>query len=108
MNFYLPPPVLTAVVQCQVTASLRCPETSEWASTFPRHLDGIFLEGPVITEDGELFCADVGFGRILKIGLDGQFQERCQWDGEPNGLAIRHGGKFVVADYEQVSIGALF
>lgn len=106
MNFYLPPPVLTAEVHCQASASLRCPDTSAWASAFPHQLDGIFLEGPIITEEGEIFCVDVAFGRILKIGQDGQLEECCQWDGEPNGLAIRHDGKFVVADYKKVGVGS--
>lgn len=49
----------------------------------------VFLEGITSTPDGALYVVDVPFGRILRVDPDRSITECVQWDGEPNGLAVR-------------------
>lgn len=49
----------------------------------------VFLEGITSTPDGALYVVDVPFGRILRVDPDRKITECVQWDGEPNGLAVR-------------------
>jgi gluconolactonase len=45
---------------------------------------------------------DIPYGRILKYNLSsGEFSLVCQYDGEPNGLALMPDGRLVVADYKE-------
>jgi gluconolactonase len=45
---------------------------------------------------------DVPYGRILKRRVDeGAWTVLADYDGEPNGMAIRDDGMLVVADYKQ-------
>lgn len=51
---------------------------------------------------GNLYMVDIPFGRILRYTLStGEWKEMCQYDGEPNGLALRDDGTLVIADYKQ-------
>lgn len=62
----------------------------------------IFLEGITSDKAGNLYMVDIPYGRILRYSLiDLSWSEVCQWDGEPNGLALRDDGTLVVADYKQ-------
>lgn len=58
MNFYPPPAVVTADVHHQIKTSLRSSKTTAWASAFPRSLNSVFLEGPLVTENGDIFSVD--------------------------------------------------
>ena len=70
------------------------------ASTFKS--PEIFLEGITSDRAGNLYMVDIPYGRILRYNLSNQtWSEVCQWDGEPNGLALRDDGTLVVADYKQ-------
>lgn len=103
MNFYPPPEVITAEIYYEVPASLRCfNESTEWSQGFYRDLNGVFLEGPVVDCRGRLYVVDIPFGRILRIDENKNVTCCARWDGEPNGLAIRHDGKILIADYKQV------
>lgn len=106
MNFYSPPPVITASLYVRIPDDLRCLNRhSEWLSTFTRPFQNIFLEGPIVDENGNLFCVDIPYGRILKITPDKHVEVCIEWDGEPNGLARRPDGSLLIADYKQVGPG---
>jgi sugar lactone lactonase YvrE len=106
MNFFAPPPTITAKILATVPVSLRCQDSSEWTGGFTGGYEGIFLEGPTADNKGNLWVVDVPHGRILKFDKDRKCTECVKYDGEPNGMAIRHDGKFVVADYKQVNMRA--
>jgi len=103
MNFYPPPEVITAEIYYNIPSSLRRQEPTEWAQGFPHKLEGVFLEGPVVNQQGDLFIVDIPYGRILKIDSNKNAETCAEWDGEPNGLAIMHDGRIIVADYKEVS-----
>lgn len=58
-----------------------------------------FLEGPAFDAEGNLWVADIPFGRVFRIGPDGDWTLMTEYDGEPNGM--RHGpdGRVWIADY---------
>lgn len=50
---------------------------------------------------------DIPYGRILRYDIaKGDFSVVSQWDGEPNGLALRDDGHLVVADYKEGIVSA--
>ncbi|KPI44945.1 Gluconolactonase [Cyphellophora attinorum] len=85
MNFYSPPPVIKASLHVKIPDAVRCSDESEWRGGFAGGYQNIFLEGPT----------------ILKVDKDKNVTRCIKYDGEPNGMAIRADGKFVVADYKQ-------
>jgi hypothetical protein len=107
MNFYPPPPVIVASLHVRIPEEIRCKEQSEWRGGFAGEFQNIFLEGPTVDRNGELFVTDIPHGQILKVDHNLQVTRLLKYDGEPNGLAIRGDGNFVVADYKQVSSRAL-
>lgn len=104
MNFYPPPPTITAEVYVRISDELRCDgQETEWRGGSALPFSGIFLEGPTTDDKGNLFITDIPYGRILQVDAEKNITECARWDGEPNGLVIREDGQFVVADYKQVS-----
>ena len=67
MNFYPVPPVLTAEVLVRVPDEVRCTEESEWRGGFAEGYENIFIEGPTVDLEGNLFITDIPHGQILKI-----------------------------------------
>lgn len=116
-GFYPVPPTLTARLVAKVPSELYAQRETEWLlreswSTPTKSTDGsastlkpppIFLEGITTDTNGNLYVVDVPYGRVLKLDLhgSGQFSVVAEWDGEPNGLALRDDGTLVVADYKQ-------
>jgi hypothetical protein len=104
MNFYPVPPVIEAQVLTRIPDDLRCKGSSDWRGGFTGNFQNIFLEGPTCDELGNLYVTDIPYGRILKVDQQSGKTTVCvQYDGEPNGMARRKDGKFVVADYKKVS-----
>ncbi|KAL5113492.1 hypothetical protein ACEQ8H_008628 [Pleosporales sp. CAS-2024a] len=102
MNFYAPPPIITASLYVRIPENIRCKDKdSEWRGGFARRFQNIFLEGPVYTSTGHLYVVDVPYGRILRIGPDKTVSVAAEWDGEPNGLAVDPQGRVAIADYKQ-------
>ncbi|KAK8138309.1 hypothetical protein PG984_001689 [Apiospora sp. TS-2023a] len=102
MNFYPVPPVITAELYLRIPEEVRCVgQESEWRGGFARKFQHIFLEGPVVDSDGNLYVVDIPYGRILRINSDKHVTVSCKWDGEPNGLVGTADGKLLVADYKQ-------
>ncbi|KAI7323626.1 hypothetical protein KC315_g8453 [Hortaea werneckii] len=102
MNFFSPPPIITAKVHATLPDSLICREPSEWTGGFAGGYNDVFLEGPIVGTSDSVFVTDIPSGRILEVDEQGKFTECLKYDGEPNGMAVRKDGKFVVADYKQV------
>lgn len=103
MNFYPPPPTIQAEIYARIPSHLRCTgQPTEWRSGSARPASDIFLEGPVYTQNGDLYIVDVPYGRILKIDKNKEVTECIRYDGEPNGLVVRDDGCLVIADYKQV------
>ncbi|KAI9899196.1 hypothetical protein N3K66_005657 [Trichothecium roseum] len=102
MNFYPPPPTITAELYVRIPDGKRClGEDTEWKGGSAVKFKNIFLEGPVADADGNLFVVDIPYGRILQIDARKQVTECCRWDGEPNGLVGTKDGNLLVADYKQ-------
>lgn len=57
------------------------------------------LEGPTFDRAGNLYVVDAAFGRVFRITPDGVFDLVCEYDGEPNGLALHADGRMFVADH---------
>src|SRR5436190_12352795 len=60
-----------------------------------------FLEGPSFDREGNLWCVDIPFGRIFKIGKGGGWTLAAQYDGWPNGLKIHKDGRIFICDYKR-------
>ncbi|PVX81303.1 SMP-30/gluconolactonase/LRE family protein [Paraburkholderia unamae] len=58
-----------------------------------------FLEGPSFDAQGRLYVVDIPFGRIFRIGKEGDWSLVAQYDGEPNGLKFHPDGRILIADY---------
>lgn len=103
MNFYPIPPVIVAEDYVRIPEEVRCTQESEWRGGFTGGYQNIFLEGPLIDKNGDLFITDIPHGQILKVDKELKVSRCIKYDGEPNGMALRSDGKFVVADYKKVS-----
>ena len=98
---FAPPPVVEARLFASLPKELAGkPETSAWLMT--QHGGRpmrAFLEGPSFDREGNLYCVDIAYGRILKVSPAGEFDVVAQYDGEPNGLKIHRDGRLFVADH---------
>ncbi|HEY0887510.1 MAG TPA: SMP-30/gluconolactonase/LRE family protein [Ramlibacter sp.] len=60
-----------------------------------------FLEGPVFDALGNLYVADIPFGRVFRIDAAGEWELVAQWDGEPNGMKFLSDTELLVTDYKK-------
>lgn len=75
-------------------------EPNEWVrTTRPGQRLHSFLEGPCFDEAGNLWLADVPYGRLFRIAPDGSWTLAHAYDGEPHGLAFAPDGSLLIADY---------
>lgn len=58
-----------------------------------------FLEGPSFDAEGHLWVVDIPHGRIFRISPAGEWDLRCEYEGEPNGLKFHPDGFILIADY---------
>lgn len=102
-GFYPIPPVLTPKLLLQLPKEDHFKGVSDWKGG-NGHVPSVFFEGITTTKDGLLYVVDIPFGRILRCdpSVENPKLEECvQWDGEPNGMAVRDDGKMIVADYKK-------
>jgi len=59
-----------------------------------------FLEGPVFDAAGNLYVADIPWGRIIRIDPAGSWNLVAEFDGEPNGMKFADARTLVIADYK--------
>ncbi len=96
---YAAPPVLETTVFAKVPAHLEISgRASDWLEARHHGRPTSFLEGPSFDPEGNLYCTDIPYGRILRVAPDGTFTVVAQYDGEPNGLKIHRDGRIFVAD----------
>ena len=58
-----------------------------------------FLEGPVFDTAGNLYVADIPFGRIFRIDPAGAWEQVAEYDGEPNGMKFLNDRELLITDY---------
>ncbi len=58
-----------------------------------------FLTGPCFDRQGNLWLADVPFGRIFRITQTGEWDLISKYDGWPCGLKFHPDGRLIIADY---------
>src|ERR1700733_5814323 len=94
------PPVIPTVVWARLPDPLRITKPKEpWtAYRFPDKPDS-FLEGPPFDRQGDLYVVDIPHGGILRLPPAPTWMSCCEYDGEPNGLAIHRVGSIFIADY---------
>ncbi|MDB5582291.1 MAG: gluconolactonase [Bradyrhizobium sp.] len=95
---YEAPPRVRTRVFARLPQELRITDRVSAMSLYSGTVHDSFLEGPSFDRDGNLYCVDVGFGRILKVSPEGAFSVVTAYDGEPNGLKIHRDGRLFVAD----------
>jgi gluconolactonase len=95
-----PPRVIETRVFSMMPQRFRREAGSAWsnANNAGAPLPG-FIEGPCFDRDGNLYVTDIPFGRIFRIGADGEWNLVIEYDGQPNGLKQHPDGRFLVADY---------
>lgn len=75
-------------------------ETADWFAIQDRPQGPSFIESLTPSPDGTLYLVDIPWGRVLRV-VDGPRTDTVfQYDGQPNGLALRPGGGALLADYE--------
>ena len=60
-----------------------------------------WLVGPSFDRAGNLYCADIPFGRILRLTPAHKWEVFAEYDGEPSGLKIHNDGRLFVADHKR-------
>ncbi len=100
-----PPRPLASRVLARMPDRLRRPARSEWADAnrAGAPVDG-FLEGPCFDAAGRLHVVDIPYGRIFRIDGD-DWTLVAEYDGWPNGLAVRPDGSLLAADYRIGLVG---
>ncbi len=93
--------IATATLHARLPETLHYQgEPTEWVRvTRPGLSLHSFLEGPCFDDDGALWLVDVPYGRLFRIGPEGDWDVAHRYDGEPHGLASLGSGRFAIADY---------
>ena len=87
---FAPPPELKTEVFARLPEKYRVKDrVSEWAFGKENPNLHSFFEGPSFDRDGNLLVTDIPFGRVFRISPAGEFDLVAEYDGEPNGMAIR-------------------
>src|SRR5258708_20354318 len=97
---FSPPQVIQARVLTRIPDSFRRRRRSEWCdANKPGHEIDSFLEGPSFDRSGNLFLADIPFGRIFRVSPAGEWDIVAQYDGWPNGIPIHRDGNLCFTHY---------
>ncbi|MBD9667892.1 SMP-30/gluconolactonase/LRE family protein [Variovorax sp. VRV01] len=96
-----PPEVRDLEVFTRMPDDLRRREPSAWAdANRGGQATDSFLEGPVFDDAGNLYVADIPFGRIFRIDPAGAWTLVAEYDGEPNGMKFLDAHTLLVTDYK--------
>ena len=60
-----------------------------------------FIEGPAMDGQGNLYVADIPYGRIFRVSAQKEWELIVQYDGEPNGLKVLRDSSLLIADYRR-------
>ncbi len=90
------PQPLEAECYARLPARLRKGVKSSWgrSNAADASLD-CFLEGPCFSDSGELYVADIPYGRILRVNGADEWSVVAEYEGWPNGLKARDGHLYV-------------
>ena len=101
------PAIGTGVPMAGTTVYARIPPASQaaeksapWFALQQRPVLPSFVEGLTPGPAGTLYLVDVPWGRVLQVLVGGEARTVLQYDGQPNGLALRPGGGALLADFE--------
>lgn len=99
---FTPPALIQARVLTRLPDAFRKCRRSEWCdANKPGHEIDSFLEGPCFDREGNLYVADIPFGRIFRISPQLEWSLVAEYDGWPNGLAVHRDGSLWIADYRR-------
>jgi gluconolactonase len=103
MSLYPPPREITTEVFARVPETLRLHgRRDDWSrANRPGKATDCFLEGPSFDRQGNLWVTDIPYGRVFRVGADGDFDLVAEYDGWPNGLKIHRDGRIFIADYKR-------
>lgn len=100
MSLFPPPVSVPTRSHAELPTPFRKPIVTEWARANKQgQAVDCFLEGPCFDEQGNLYVVDIPHGRIFRLDPAKSWHLVAEWDGEPNGLALRPDGLLAVADY---------
>ena len=97
-----PPSMRTLELVSRLPDRLRKGRRSDWADArlHGASLDA-FLEGPVMTPEGDVLMVDIPFGRILEFSAAGVWSVVTEYDGWPNGMKRLPDGRLLIADHKR-------
>lgn len=96
-----PPEVRELSLFSAMPDTLRRPARSVWAdANRGGAVTDSFLEGPVFDDAGQLYVADIPWGRIFRISPQGEWQLVAAYDGEPNGMKFLNARTLLITDYK--------
>lgn len=109
---YAAPPLLQTEVHATLPRELHRPaRVSAWVEArrareaHPRSnamaAGTSWLVGPAFDRAGNLYCADIPFGRILRLTAQMKWEVFAEYDGEPSGLKVHRDGRLFVADHQR-------
>ena len=95
------PDVVEFEVWSAMPERFRKPQRSAWsdANRGGAPADS-FLEGPVFDDAGNLYVADIPWGRVFRIDPARQWTLVAEYDGEPNGMKFLDAGHLLITDYK--------
>src|SRR5690349_16093301 len=97
-----PPQRIKTEIHARLPEKFRNKASTSWsdANRAGTAIDS-FIEGPSFDREGNLYFADIPFGRIFRLAPGGDIELIVQYDGWPNGLKIRKDGRIFVADHKR-------
>lgn len=96
-----PPEVRELSLFSAMPDTLRRPARSVWAdANRGGAVTDSFLEGPVFDDAGQLYVADIPWGRIFRISPQSEWQQVAEYDGEPNGMKFLNARTLLITDYK--------
>ena len=99
---FAPPAVIQARVLTRLPDEFRDRRRTDWCdANKPGHEIDSFLEGPCFDRFGNLYVADIPFGRIFRISPQLEWSLAAEYDGWPNGLALHRDGSLWITDYRR-------
>ncbi|WPB58437.1 SMP-30/gluconolactonase/LRE family protein [Xylophilus sp. GOD-11R] len=100
MFLLTPPEVRDLEPFTRLPDAFRTRQHSDWSrANRGGHATDSFLEGPVVDAQGQLYVADIPFGRIFRIDAAGGWTLVAEYDGEPNGMKFVDAGTLLITDY---------
>lgn len=102
MSYFPPPRSVETSIYTRLPDRFRKARRTAWADANRggRIIDS-FLEGPSFDRMGRLYVTDIPYGRVFRIGSDGEWTLVAEYDGWPNGLKIHRDGRIFITDYKR-------